>query len=200
MELHLWEPCSAGKGSDMSEPCTFGGLAVTTVPWWALRWYIWPGRHIHMSDPAYMPCCISPEVRHPLDQRVLCSDCCKKCTTQGCRGAGTRVNGVQHLFHILFWNEFEAVLKWLVFWVRSHTFFVSTISLVLCLAQVVFSYFILQGSKIALVPTTKVICCAACCSDWQMELIVYIEESIWGIVPKQSSAVRELRMLTVAST
>jgi len=33
-----------------------------------------------------------------------------------------------------------------------------------------------------------------------MELIVYIEESIWGIVPKQSSAVRELRMLTVAST
>jgi len=27
---------------------------------------------------AYMPTSIRPEVKLPLDQRVLCSDCCKK--------------------------------------------------------------------------------------------------------------------------
>jgi len=36
------------------------------------------GPRVHLSWPAYMPSCIHPEVRFPLDQRVLCSDCCKK--------------------------------------------------------------------------------------------------------------------------
>jgi len=35
------------------------------------------GPRVHLSDPAYMPSCIRPEVRLPLDQRVLCSDSCK---------------------------------------------------------------------------------------------------------------------------
>jgi len=34
-----------------------------------------------------------------------------------------------NLFQVLLKNEFEAILKWLVFRVRSHTFFVSTTSL-----------------------------------------------------------------------
>jgi len=38
------------------------------------------GTRVHSSGPAYMPSCIRPEVRIPLDQRVLCSDCYKKCT------------------------------------------------------------------------------------------------------------------------
>jgi len=33
------------------------------------------------------------------------------------------------LSRVLLWNEYEAVLKWLVFWVLSHTSFVSTTSL-----------------------------------------------------------------------
>jgi len=37
----------------------------------------------------------------------------------------------QHLFHVLLQNEFEAVLECLVLWVRSHTSFVSTTSLLL---------------------------------------------------------------------
>jgi len=36
------------------------------------------GPRVHLSGPAYMPICIRPEVRFPLDQRILCSDCCKK--------------------------------------------------------------------------------------------------------------------------
>jgi len=28
----------------------------------------------------YMPSCMRPKVILPLDQRILCSDCCKKCT------------------------------------------------------------------------------------------------------------------------
>jgi len=35
-----------------------------------------------------------------------------------------------HFFHVLFQSEFEAVLKSVVFWERSHTFFVSTTSLI----------------------------------------------------------------------
>ena len=51
-----------------------GGLADTTLPCPE-----WP--RVHLSGPAYMPSCrpIHPEVRLPLDQRILCSDCCKKC-------------------------------------------------------------------------------------------------------------------------
>jgi len=37
------------------------------------------GPRVHLSGPAYMPSCIRPEVRFPLDQRILGSDCCKKC-------------------------------------------------------------------------------------------------------------------------
>jgi len=36
------------------------------------------GPRVHLSGPACMPSCICPEVRLPLDQRVLCSDCCTK--------------------------------------------------------------------------------------------------------------------------
>ena len=32
----------------------------------------------HLSGPAYTPSCIRPEVRLLLDQRIMCSDCCKK--------------------------------------------------------------------------------------------------------------------------
>jgi len=71
----------------------------------------------------------------------------------------------------------------------------------LCLAQAVFSYCVLHSSKIlylwCLRPRLHI--CAACCSASQMELIVQLEESILGGVPKQSSAVSGLWMLTVAS-
>jgi len=36
------------------------------------------GPHVRSSGHAYMPSCIRPEVKLPLNQRVLCSDCCKK--------------------------------------------------------------------------------------------------------------------------
>jgi len=35
------------------------------------------GPRVHLTARAYMPSCIGPEVRFPLDQRILCSDCCK---------------------------------------------------------------------------------------------------------------------------
>ena len=38
------------------------------------------GPRVHLSGPANMPSCVRPEVRLPLDQRVLCSDCRKKCS------------------------------------------------------------------------------------------------------------------------
>jgi len=38
------------------------------------------GTRVRTSGPDYMPSCVRPEVRFPLDQRVLCSDCRKKCT------------------------------------------------------------------------------------------------------------------------
>ena len=34
-----------------------------------------------------------------------------------------------HLFHVLLQNESKAVLKWLCFWMRSHTFLAGTTSL-----------------------------------------------------------------------
>ena len=74
LEFNLWEPCSAGKWSDMSELCTcskrFGASRSRLGP---------DGLRVHLSGPAYMTSCIRLEVRLPLDQRVLCSDCCKKC-------------------------------------------------------------------------------------------------------------------------
>jgi len=36
------------------------------------------GPRVHLSGPVCKPSCTRPEVRFPLDQRVLCSDCCKK--------------------------------------------------------------------------------------------------------------------------
>jgi len=36
------------------------------------------GPRVHLSDPAYMPSSVRPEVTLPLDQGILCSDCCKK--------------------------------------------------------------------------------------------------------------------------
>jgi len=50
--------------------------------------------------------------------------------TQGCSGAETSGTAFQH-FHVLLQNKFEAVLKWLYFLMRSHSFFVSTTSLVI---------------------------------------------------------------------
>jgi len=35
------------------------------------------GPCVHLCDPVYMPSCIRPEVRLSLDERILCSDCCK---------------------------------------------------------------------------------------------------------------------------
>jgi len=62
----------------------------------------------------------------------------------------------------------------------------------LCLAQVVFSYFVLHSSKIPLVLTTKVTHLRSRCSDSQMELMVQLEESILWFFPKQNSAVSGL--------
>jgi len=36
------------------------------------------GPRAHLSGTAYMPNFMRPEVRLPLDQRILCSDCFKK--------------------------------------------------------------------------------------------------------------------------
>jgi len=53
--------------------------AALSVPG-ASRSRLYPdGPRVHLSGPAYMPSYIRPEVRFPLDQHVLCSDCCKKC-------------------------------------------------------------------------------------------------------------------------
>jgi len=49
-----------------------GDLAVTALPGRP------DGPRVHLSGPAYMPSCILPEVSLPLDQRILCSDCCKR--------------------------------------------------------------------------------------------------------------------------
>jgi len=58
---------SAGKGANCA-------LALSVPE--ASRSRLCPdGSRIHLS---YMLSCIHPEVRFPLDQRILCSDCCKK--------------------------------------------------------------------------------------------------------------------------
>jgi len=31
------------------------------------------GPRVHLSDPVYTPSCMRPEVRRPLDQRILCT-------------------------------------------------------------------------------------------------------------------------------
>jgi len=48
---------------------------------------------------------------------------------QGCSGAGTRGKGVPTPFASCAFKMSLKLLKWLVFWVRSRTFFVSTASL-----------------------------------------------------------------------
>jgi len=76
VEKIQWEPwssASAGKGSDMSE------LRNCAKRFGASRSRLCPGGpRVHLSDPAYMPSCIRPEVRLLLDHRVLGSDCCIK--------------------------------------------------------------------------------------------------------------------------
>ena len=58
---------------------TWANCAVALGVSEALRSGLCPdGPRVHLSGLAYMPCCICPEVRLPLDQRVLCSDCFKK--------------------------------------------------------------------------------------------------------------------------
>jgi len=96
-----------------------------------------------------MPSCIRPEVGLPLDQRVLCSGCCKN---------------------------------------------------VLCLAQVVFSYFVLHSSKIPLVLTTKVTHLRNLLFRQPDGVNCEVRRVYFGVVPKQSSAVSGLWMLTIAST
>jgi len=56
-----------------------------------------------------------------------------------CRGLVGRERRA-HTFFVLLWNEFEAVLKWLVFWVRSHTLFDSATSLLQWKTSLQYSY------------------------------------------------------------
>ena len=67
--LTISQPASAGKGANCALALTVSG---------ALRSRLCSdGPCVHLSGPAYMPSCIRPEVRLPLDQRILCrpSDC-----------------------------------------------------------------------------------------------------------------------------
>jgi len=68
--LTTFAACSAEKGAN----CALA-LSVSGASWSRLC----PnGPRVHLFGPAYVPSCIRPEVRFPLDQRILCSDCCKK--------------------------------------------------------------------------------------------------------------------------
>jgi len=58
----------------------------------------------------------------------------------------------------------------------------------------------MHSSKIPLVLTTKVTHLRSLLSDSHMGLIVKLDESILGVVPKHNIAVSGLRMLIVAST
>jgi len=62
--------------------------------------------------------------------------------------------------------------------------------------------FVLHSSKIPLMLTTKVTHFRSLLfrQPDEVNCVLYLEESILGFVPKQSSAVSGLRMLTVAST
>ena len=122
-----------------------GGLAVTTLPGCP------DGPRVHLSGPAYMPSCIGPEVRLPLHQRILWSDCCKK----KCR--------------------------------------------LLCLAQVVFSYFVLHSSKIPLVLTTKVTHLRSLLFRQTDGINFVVRRVSFEGARKQSSAFSGLWVLTVAS-
>ena len=70
----------------------------------------------------------------------------------------------------------------------------------LCLAQVVFSYFALHSSKIPLVLTIKVIHLRSLLLRQPDGVNCAVRRVYFGVVPKQSSAVSGLWMLTVAST
>jgi len=70
IRLQVSQPASAGKGANCGFALSMSG---------ASRSRLCPdGPRVHLSAPAYMPSCIRPKVRFPLDQRILCSDCCKK--------------------------------------------------------------------------------------------------------------------------
>jgi len=120
-----------------------GGFAVTTLS---------DGPRAHLSGPAYMPSCIRPEVRFPLDQRILC---CVVIVVKKCR--------------------------------------------LLCLVQVVFSYFVLHSSKISLVLTTKVTHLRSLLFRQPDGVNCVVRRVYIGGVLKQSSAVSGLWTLTVAS-
>ena len=59
----------------------WGPLKSTPCPTWypnLVMGLLCPDRpRVHLSGIAYMPSCIRPEVRLPLYQRILCSDCRK---------------------------------------------------------------------------------------------------------------------------
>jgi len=61
-----------------------------------------------------------PEVRGPVQLHCLH----RLKAGPGCSGerVGASLAIFPHLFHVLLQNEFEAVSKWLVFLVHSHTF------------------------------------------------------------------------------
>jgi len=68
------------KGNLMLTRLTPLATLALSVPG-ASRWRLCPdGPRFHLSGPAYMYSCISPEVRLALYQHFLCSDCCNKCT------------------------------------------------------------------------------------------------------------------------
>ena len=123
-----------------------GGLAVTTLP-------CSDGSCVHLSGHAYMPSCIRPEVRLPLDQRILWRDCCKKCRLLRLAQVLTCFpdNKTYPIIRpsVIFPDEFNIspALKIspnpTLSYYRGNT--------------VVFSYFVLHSSKIPFVLTTKVV-------------------------------------------
>jgi len=102
----FWSWISEGRALQANDR-TWANCALALSVSGASRSRLCPdGPRVYLCGPAYMPSCIRTEVRFPLDKRILCSDCCKKCR-------------------------------------------------LLCLAQVLFSYFVLHSRKIPLVLTTK---------------------------------------------
>jgi len=70
----------------------------------------------------------------------------------------------------------------------------------LCLAQVVFSYFVLHSSNIPLVLTTNVTHLCSLLFSQPDGVTCVVRRIYFGLVLKQSSAVSGLWMLIVAST
>ena len=64
------QPASAGKGANYALALSVSGASRSRL--------CSGGSCVRLSGSAYMPSCMRPEVRFPLDQRILCSDCSKK--------------------------------------------------------------------------------------------------------------------------